>query len=122
MKYGEFVDAMREVAKINTDAELLFEEWFSMATEEQWREYHELPLGEGEVRNFTEDMASLFQKVIGTTDGEELYAMRIRGGHAFLQAIHAKCAELGIDVRNIQIDVPLSPSDAIRMAQDQTAV
>jgi len=122
MKYGEFVDAMREVAKINTDAELLFEEWHDMATEEQWREYRELPLGEGEVQNFAEDMASLFQKVIGFTDGEELYRMHIEDGHAFLQAIQAKCVELGIDVSNVRIDAPLSPSDALRMAQSQKEV
>ena len=117
MKYGEFVDAMREVAKVNFEAGQLFQEWYGMATEEQWQDYRELPLGEGEVRNFAEDMASLFQRVIGFTDDEELYAMRIKDGHALLQAIRAKCIELGIDIINIQIDVPLSPSDALRMAQ-----
>lgn len=118
MKYGKFIDAMHEVAKsANLDAEMLFEGWYKLATEDQWKDYRELPLGEGEVRNFAEDMAASFQKVIGFTDGEELYAMRIRDGHSFLQAIHAKCVELGIDVSNIKIDVPLSPSDAIRMAQ-----
>jgi hypothetical protein len=118
MKYGEFIDAMEQVAQINFDAKFVFEEWHDMATDEQWQEYRELPLGEGEVRNFVEDMATGLQKVLSYIDGEELYAMTLEDGHAFLQAIQAKCIELGIDISNIQIDVPLSPSDAIRMAQD----
>ena len=119
MNYREFVDALHEVAKSigSIDAEMLFEEWYAMATEEQWGDYRKLPLGDGEVQNFAEDMAALFQKVIGFTDGEELYMMRMREGHSFLRAIHAKCLELGINVSNIRIDVPLSPSDAIFMAQ-----
>ena len=116
MKYGEFTDAMREVAKsTGIEAEMLFEEWYNTAPEDRLAEYRELPLGEGEVRNFAEDMATLFQKVIGFTDGEELCAERMKEGHSFLRAIYAKCVELGIDVGNIKIDVPLSPSDAMRM-------
>ncbi|OGZ64459.1 MAG: hypothetical protein A2998_01980 [Candidatus Staskawiczbacteria bacterium RIFCSPLOWO2_01_FULL_37_25b] len=117
MKYGEFVDAMREVSKINIEAEMLFEEWYGMAGEEQWKEYYDLPLGKGEVQNFAEDMASFFWRVIMETDGEELYVMRMQDGHAFLQAIHKKCVELGIDIDGVQIDAPLSPSDAIIRGQ-----
>ena len=117
MKYGEFVDAMREVSKINIEAEMLFEEWYGMAGEEQWEEYYDLPLGKGEVQNFAEDMASFFWRVIMETDGEELYVMRMQDGHAFLQAIHKKCVELGIDIDGVQIDAPLSPSDAIIRGQ-----
>ncbi|OGZ91262.1 MAG: hypothetical protein A2510_02985 [Candidatus Staskawiczbacteria bacterium RIFOXYD12_FULL_37_10] len=117
MKYGEFIDAMREGSKVNLESEMIFEEWHGMAGEEQWKEYYDLPLGKGEVQNFAEDMASLFWRVIATTDGEKLHAMRIQDGHDFLKAIYTKCVELGIDISDIQIDVPLSPSDAIMRAQ-----
>ena len=120
MKYGEFIDAMREVAKGADHAEVLFEEWYDLASKEQWIGYYELPLGEGLVRGFTQDMATSFRDLISGTCGSELYARIIKDGHFFLQAIRSKCVELDIDVSNIKIDVPLSPSDAIRMAQVRT--
>jgi len=117
-KYGEFVDAMREVAKgAGGEAETHFEAWCAMATEEQWKEFREMPLSKELVAAFAEDMANAFREVIALTDGEELYEMRMEDGHAFLQGIQAKCVELGIDVSGIRIDVPLSLSDGLRMAQ-----
>lgn len=121
MKYGEFVDAMREVAKINPDAECIFADWHDMATEEQWREYRDLPLGKGEAQNFIEDMASSFRSVINGTCGKDLYEERIKNGHDFLQAVKAKCAELELGFKVGNIDVPFTFSDALRgmIAQEE---
>jgi len=113
MTYGEFVDAMREAAKINTEAEVEFERWVARASEEQWEEYRLLPLGEGEVLNFAEDMALAFQLMLSHTCGDELYEQRLKGGHHFLRVIHAKLVELGIEVELSRIDVPLTPSDSM---------
>ena len=116
MTYGEFTDAMREVAEgVGVETKGLFEEWYDTAPKDQLENIHKLPFGEGKVRNFAEDMAAMFRKVIGFTDGAELYAMRMEDGHSFLRAIHDKCVELGIDVRGINFDMPLSISDALRM-------
>ena len=117
LTYGQFVDAMQEVAKGVGHAEVLFEEWYELATEAQWREYRQLPLDEGKMLNFTDDMVSSFRRLIGGTCTDQLYAQRINDGHAFLQAIHQKCLELGIQVDMKDIDMPLSPSDAIIMAK-----
>lgn len=118
MKYGEFVDAMQAVAKISIEAETFFEEWCAMATEEEWKRLRELPLEEGEIRNFVEDMATYFRELINGTCTDALYSGRVKDGHAFLEAIRAKCIELDIDVSNIQFDVPLALGESIRMAQE----
>lgn len=98
MNYGEFVDAMREVAEINTDANLYFGRWLRMATEEKWKEYRNLPLDHGKVENFIDDMEFFVQEALNFTDGEELYCMRAKDGHDFMNAINKKCRELDIDV------------------------
>jgi len=122
MTYGEFTDVMRKVAEgVGAEAEGLFEEWHDTVPGDQIEDIRKLPLGEGEVRNFVEDMATMFREVVGFTDGVELYASRIEEGHSFLRAIRDKCVELGIDVSSIEIDVPLSSSDALSTAQACTA-
>lgn len=113
MQYGEFIDAMREVANVNPGALCIFEDWFKMTTEEKWQEYRKLPLSQEGIESFVEDMATLFRDRISGTCVEKLWERRILNGHAFLRAIHAKCLELGIDMDGLRVDVPLSFSDAL---------
>ncbi len=115
--YGEFVDTMRKVAESVDHAEILFEEWINIEPTEPWEELRTMPVGEGEVRNFVEDMVTSFRELVEGTCLEDLHATRINDGHTFLLAIHSKLAELGIVADLGDVNVPLSPSDALRMAQ-----
>ena len=113
MTYGEFVDAMREVAKTVRHAEVLFDEWYNLLTADEWVDFRKLPLRQADAQNFVDDMIALFQRLISGTCTDALYAKRVSDGHAFQRAVYLKCAELGFQVN---VEVPLSASDALVMA------
>ena len=111
---------MREVAQINTCAKVHFEEWVDMAAD--WPSdcsWESAVIMADEIEDFVNVMAEQFQRLLHATCGETAYAHRAQMGHDFLNAIDTKLSELGIAMLE-KVDVPLSPSDCIRMATNVT--
>jgi len=116
MTCGDFFEAVKKASADNMYAETFIEEWQKLVSPEQLRQYQSEILEEDQVTNFAEDAANWFSRLIAHTCGEELYAERVKGGHDFLQAIHAKCAEIGIEIELAIIDIPLTPSELMAKA------
>ncbi len=116
--FGEFFDTVSDWAKRegNVDAQIFMEEWPALATPEKWQEARALEFAEDLFRNFAEDMATYIRERIAGIDGEELYDMTMDDGHSFLQTIADQGRIFGLVIETDEVDVPLSPSDAIARA------
>jgi hypothetical protein len=114
MTYGKFIDAMTEAAKMSTEAEYILKGWMTPAINEQWEEHRSMPLEEGEVLSFAEGITTALRQALTHACTFELHGQRLRDAHTFLQAIHAKLVELGIEVELDRIDVPLTPAESGR--------
>lgn len=113
--YGEFVAAVKKTPI--HEARHIVEEWEVLATAEEWEKYRPMPLTRDLITNFAEDMAALFKQRLDGISTEALYE-RIHGyGHTFLQWVHAKAVEFGIEVEMEEIDLPITFTDALIRGQ-----
>lgn len=111
--FGDFFDEMYKLASehSNIDAQFFMEDWVQLVSPERWQEVRKMPLTVELILPFADDMAKMFWDRISTIDGEELYEMTKKDGHAFLRAICSKAKELGFELDEKEVDRPLTFSD-----------
>lgn len=117
--FGEFFAVVVKWAEENKnhEAQGFLNQWKGMASEEYWKEVEAMPFDRDLYLNFSEDMATFYRERIAGICTKGLYSLFMESGHSFLQAIYTIGKESGMDIGIEKIDVPLSISDAIRMAQ-----
>ena len=113
--YGEFIAAVEDTTCF--EAKSFIEEWKGLTTEEAWKVFRPMPLTPDLVICFAEDMVHFFRERINGICTEALYTKTIGLYHGFLREVHEKAVKLGVQVELNQIDVPLTPSEAIAAAQ-----
>lgn len=109
--YGDFIESVEKTE--NFEAGVFISQWIELATAEQWKEYSSMPLTAELVIGFAQDMALHFQQRISDISTEGLYSLTVKSGHEFLQEVHQKAIELGVDVELNQIDTPLTMSESL---------
>jgi len=107
--YGEFIDLIEQTECV--EGKIFIEKWKALATEEDWARFRPMSLTPELVTSFAEDMISYFRERIAGICTDELYTQVKREAHAFLQEVHEKAAQFGVQVELNRIDVPLTPSE-----------
>jgi len=109
MKYRQFIDAMRQVAEPFPNAKNIFEEWQADLPPEEWKEKQTLDITAELVQSFIDDMADFFRAIIGVAiQSDQPHEHLIKEGHTFLRAVHDRCQNIGIEMKDIATDVPLT--------------
>ena len=113
--FGDFFDVMECWAKehSNVDAQIFLEEWVQLVSPQQWQEARALEFAEDLFRNFAEDMASYLRERIASICSDALWTSTMKKGHAFLAVIAEQGTIFGLAINPGEVDVPLSPSDAL---------
>lgn len=112
--FGEFFDAVAKTKII--EGEMWLEEWKDMITEDEWTDVRQLPLCDEGVIGFAQDMVTLFRERMAGICTDALYTSTSQRGHAFLAEVKAVALRFGVDVA-ADIDVPITPSEAVKKAQ-----
>lgn len=117
--FGEFFDAifLWTTETSNIEVKMFLEEWTRLVSPERWQECRNREFKEGYFFPFAEDMATCFQKRLQGICTDALYHSTMTAGHEFLKEIAKKGKEFGLDIKDEEVNVPLSPSDAIGMVQ-----
>ena len=110
MTFAEFVELVNQT-KIS-DAQIWIEEWKKQQGKE-WDIHKDFPLEKNLVVAFAIGIARIIQARIMSISTCALYNSTIESGHAFLQEIHQKATEHGIELELKEIDVPLSTTEAM---------
>jgi hypothetical protein len=109
--YGDFIDSVEETEI--AEAAIFIEQWKKTATEEQWKEYRQMPLTLELILSFAEDAATHFRRRIAGIEIKELYKTVIEDAHAFLREVYEEAKQLGIQIELAKIDTFLTPSEVI---------
>jgi len=114
-KFSEFFDTVQSWAKENhnIDAQIFMEDWVALSTPDKWQEARDMDFSEGLFFAFAEDMSTFFRERIQGIDGDELWTMTMESGHEFLKALAGIGRQFDLVVQDNDVDVPLSPGDAI---------
>lgn len=113
--FGDFFD---EVAKTEfSEAKYMWlPRWVNSVDAAKWVEVRAGKLTDNLIVCFAEDMVTAIQQRMASIDTDGLYASTFKTGKAFLQEVKTKAQQFGVDV-SAQVDVPITPSDAIARAQ-----
>jgi hypothetical protein len=126
--YGEFLDAILARAKDHNDHAGFF---IKMRVKEQhtagadgmrtvplpeWTALLAQPLTKEVVLGFASAIRDDFRRGLSETSDRYMYNDLMKDGHAFQEDVQLLACEFGIDVRLVDVDAPLSPSDALVQA------
>lgn len=111
--FGHFFDEIYEWAEKNGNGGHFFmERWTQLEeTVMTFEKARVLPLSDGLVRAFAQDMQTYFIDYLAIS--VDTVSIVTREGHAFLMAIHGIASKLGIELDLREIDVTLSPMDYV---------
>lgn len=107
---GEFIDLISQ-----TTTNVSGEAWIKFGqrgmSKEGWQEIKNLPLVPESVILFGRLISAHIREEAAHWSSEEPYHDTLEHGHAFLQEIHQKAMEQGIEVELERIDRPLTPTE-----------
>lgn len=112
--FGEFFDIVAQT-KIFA-GKMWLEEWQEMVTASEWADIRQLPLSDDLVVRFAKDMVAAFRERMAGICTDALYQSISREGHAFLIEVKAVALCFQVDVA-ADVDVPITPSEAIKKAR-----
>jgi len=112
--FKEFFDAVFKTELY--EAQGFMEDWRKQIHETEWEKACTMPLSAELVIAFCEGIQDLFQERVAKVNNPSLFERFIKRGHEFLQEVHAKAAQFGIDLPVEDVDGPISDIEILLAA------
>jgi len=114
MTLEEFVDSLSQTK--NIEGQCWLNEFKERVDKKQWQDLKDRTLDKTLVKSFARIMAGIIMERLDSICTESLYFSTIKTGHEFLQEIHQKTLDGGIDVEKDEIDTHLTMTEMMAAA------